>query len=73
MRTGREGEGRRGNERAGPCLRSILAGAGPPKVDLLDPKGVVFEPYPLNPPTKTPVLAWHGGGGAYRTRGPARE
>ena len=26
-------------------------------VDLLNPKSGLFEPYPLNPPTKTPFLA----------------
>ena len=29
----------------------------PKKVDLLDPKSGLFEPHPLNPPTKTPFLA----------------
>ena len=28
----------------------------PPKVDLFDPKGGLFEPHPLNPPSKTPFL-----------------
>ena len=28
-----------------------------PKVDLLDPKSGLFEPHPLNPPTKAPFLA----------------
>ena len=29
----------------------------PQKVDLLDPKSGLFEPHPLNPPTKNPFLA----------------
>ena len=29
---------------------------GPPKVDLLDPKSGLFEPHPLNLPTKTQFL-----------------
>ena len=32
-------------------------GADPKKVDLLDPKSGLFEPHPLNPPTKNPFLA----------------
>ena len=34
----------------------IWEGAEPPEVDLLDPKSGLFEPHPLNPPTKTPFL-----------------
>ena len=34
-----------------------FGGAGPQKVDLLDPKSGLFEPHLLNPPTKTPFLA----------------
>ena len=32
-------------------------GAGLPKSGLLDPKSGLFEPHPLNPPTKTSFLA----------------
>ena len=32
-------------------------GAEPPKVDFWDLKSGLFEPHPLNPPTKTPFWA----------------
>ena len=40
-----------------PVARIDWGGAGPQKLDLLDPKSGLFEPHPLNPTTKIPFLA----------------